>query len=143
MNPNETPPASQPPTGGWLMRNLLLTGGVVAVGAGVAGLFLPLLPTTPFLLLAAFCFARSSRRCHHWLLHHPRFGRPLRDYLEGRGIARRTKGLAIGLLWLGLLPSALLLVPVRWGQLLLFAIGLAVSFYLLRLPTARRDPQQH
>jgi uncharacterized membrane protein YbaN (DUF454 family) len=72
-------------------RGLWLTGGVLALGLGLIGLALPLLPTVPFLLLAAFCFARSSEPLHRWLLDHPRLGPPIRDWEERGAIGRRAK----------------------------------------------------
>jgi len=86
------------------MRAVWILCGVVALALGVVGLFLPLLPTVPFLLLAAFCFARSSKRLHDWLLAHPTFGPPIRDWQRRGAIRRRTKwvssfsiGVAFGL----------------------------------------------
>lgn len=73
------------------MRPVWILCGVVALALGVIGLFLPLLPTVPFLLLAAFCFARSSRRLHDWLIAHPTFGPPIRDWQRRGAIRRRTK----------------------------------------------------
>ncbi len=73
------------------MRAVWLLCGAVALALGVLGLFLPLLPTVPFLLLAAFCFARSSERLHDWLLAHPTFGPPIKDWQRRGAIRWRTK----------------------------------------------------
>jgi len=72
----------------------LMAAGFIALGLGFAGIFLPLLPTTPFILLAAFLFDRSSPRFHAWLFHHPRFGAILRDWRENRAISMRGKVMA-------------------------------------------------
>ena len=73
------------------MRAAWILCGAVALALGVIGLFLPLLPTVPFLLLAAFCFARSSTWLHNWLLAHPTFGPPIKDWQRRGAIRRRTK----------------------------------------------------
>lgn len=78
-----------------LLRRLWLTAGLTAMGLGLAGIVLPLVPTTPFLLLAAFAFARSSPRLHDWLLAHPRLGPPINDWRTHRAISRRAKSLAV------------------------------------------------
>ena len=77
-----------------MTRGLWLVAGLVALGLGLVGAVLPLLPTVPFLLLAAFCFARSSARLHGWLVGHPRLGPPIRDWEERGAISRRAKLLA-------------------------------------------------
>ena len=95
-----------------MTRFLWVMCGSMALALGGIGMFLPLLPTVPFLLLAAFCFARSSERLHLWLVHHPRFGGPILDWQERGAIGRRAKVLAsasIALtfclsIWLGLSP---------------------------------------
>lgn len=83
------------------MRPLYLTGGIVSVGLGAAGAFLPLMPTVPFLLLAAYCFARSNPEWEAKLLDHPHWGPQLRDWRERRAISRRAKTAAIVAMTLG------------------------------------------
>lgn len=118
---------------------LLLSGiGWLAVVVGVIGLFLPLVPTVPLLLLAAACFARSSERFHSWLVEHRHLGPLIRDYLQGAGIPLRAKVAAIGTVWVSVPVSAFMFVPVVWVRVMLLLIAVGVTLYLLRLPT-RRD----
>ncbi len=117
------------------IRWFLLTAGFLCIGLAILGIFLPLLPTIPLLLLAAACFARSSERFHRWLIDHPRLGPMIGDYLEGAGIPRRARIVALILIWVSILTSALFLVPILPLRVLLIAIGAGVSLYLLRLPT--------
>lgn len=77
------------------LRSLWLIGGLTATGLGIAGIVLPFVPTTPFLLLAAFAFARSSPRLHDWLVAHPRLGPPINDWRTHRAISRRAKSWAV------------------------------------------------
>ena len=116
------------------MKLVLNIVGVLAVVLGVIGIVVPLLPTTPFLLLAAACFARGSQRMHGWLLSNRVFGKFLSDYEQGRGIPARAKAVALLMMW-----SSLLLAMWRYEsltvRLVLLAIGAGVSIYLLRLPT--------
>lgn len=78
-----------------MRRGLYLLGGVLSLGLAVAGALLPLLPTTPFLLLSSYCFARSSPKLQRWLLTHPWFGPYLRDWETHRGVRRSVKVLAV------------------------------------------------
>lgn len=117
-----------------LWRGLLLATGLLSLALGVLGIFLPLLPTVPFLLLAAACFARSSERVHRWLLNHAQLGPMLAGFLDGQGIPRQAKIRAIALVWLTIPPSALWLVSHPWLKGLLFAVALGVTLYLWRLP---------
>lgn len=73
------------------MRIVWITSGILCVGLGVIGVFLPLLPTVPFLLLAAFCFGRSSERLHAWLVSHPKFGASIADWQQHGAIRKRPK----------------------------------------------------
>ena len=88
-----TPPPSEP-LARRAGRLAWLAGGALALALGTLGLFLPLLPTVPFVLLAAACFSRGCSRCERWLLQHPRFGPPLRDWRAHRALSRRAKWLA-------------------------------------------------
>ena len=122
-----------------LLRWVLLMAGLVAVALGLVGIFMPVLPTVPFLLLALACFARSSERFYIWLLDHAHFGPMVRPYLNGRGMPRASKVKAILLLWASIAVSVLFLVKIPWVQGLLLVIALCVTLYLLRLPTAEAD----
>jgi uncharacterized membrane protein YbaN (DUF454 family) len=111
--------------------------GLFFVGLGVMGIFLPLLPTTPFLLLAAACFLRSSSRLYAWLVGNKIFGEYLRRYWSGEGMSRGSKFWTLAFLWAGLGISAFLFVPERleWVRWLLLAIGAGVTTHILKLPT--------
>ncbi len=78
-----------------LMRALWITAGAIFTGLGIVGVFLPLLPTVPFLLLAAACFARGSERLHVWLMEHPRLGPPIADWHEHGAIRPAAKRAAL------------------------------------------------
>jgi hypothetical protein len=120
-----------------LVRGLLMTAGSVCVVLGVLGIFLPLLPTTPFMLLAAACFARSSRRFHEWLLANRTFGPLIREWERHRTIPRRTKLTAIGLMSLTLAVSIVFFVEPPWLQAVLAAIGVLLAIWMYRIPSRR------
>lgn len=109
------------------MRTLWLTAGLLALGLGLLGAVLPVLPTTPFLLVAAGCFAKSSPRLHRWLLEHPTFGPPIRNWQENGAISRPAKRLAVASMAAVLVGSVAAGVPWRVvvGQVALMAIGAA------------------
>jgi hypothetical protein len=123
------------------LRWALFIAGFIAIGLGIIGIFLPLLPTVPFLLLALACFGRSSERFYGWLLDHTHLGPLIRPFLQGRGMTRAVKIRAIGLLWISIAFSALFLINAFWIQGVLLGTGLGVTLYLLSLPTAEKDNQ--
>lgn len=120
-----------------LLRYVLFAIGWLSVALGVLGIFLPVLPTTPFLLLAAACFARSSPRFYHWLVEHPRLGPWIRDYLDGNGIPLKAKVYAIGLMWLSIGVSCYL-VPLPWARGFMLLSAVLVSIYILRQKTLEK-----
>jgi uncharacterized membrane protein YbaN (DUF454 family) len=116
------------------MKILLNTVGCIAVVLAILGIFLPLLPTTPFLLLASACFLRGSERMHRWLMNNPLFGKYIRNIEEKRGLPRKAKATILLLMWGSLSWSIFLVhsVPVR---IALLATGAGVTVYLLRMKT--------
>lgn len=117
------------------VRWLFLALGLGFVALGVAGIFLPLLPTTPFLLLATACFARSSERFYHWLLNHRVLGATVREWQQHRSIPRRTKWIAIMTMATTLAVSVVFFVPHAALQLALALFGVALAIYLYRIPS--------
>lgn len=118
-----------------ILKASLLTFGWLCVALGALGIFLPLLPTTPFLLLAAFFFARSSERFYIWLNNNRIFGDYIRRYREGRGIALKHKVMALALLWATIGYTAWFVVQPWWGKVLLFAVAVGVTLHLIRQKT--------
>lgn len=115
-------------------RLLWIAAGSLAVLIGAIGVILPLVPTTPLLLLAAYCYARGSDRFHHWLLHNRVCGRYIRDYQEGRGIPMRTKIGTLVFLW-GTIGTSMYIVDILHVRLFLPVIALAVSIHVWTRPT--------
>lgn len=114
------------------LRLLLLLAGCVAVFLAVLGIFLPLLPTVPFLLLAAACFSRSSRALQLWLFNHKYLGSYLRNYLLRNGITKQQLVRSLTSMWLAMLIT-IYFAPIIYIKLLLFVIACLVSCHLISL----------
>lgn len=121
-----------------IIKYACLAAGFIALGLGIIGIFVPLLPTTPFLLLASFCLVRSSSRMHHWLMHHPILGRYLTDYLEHKAIRPVARISALIFLWSALLVS-IILVDHTVIRLVLAAVGIGVTIHLFCLKTIKPE----
>jgi hypothetical protein len=119
-------------------RILYLLLGWFSLISGIIGIFLPLLPTTPFVLLAAWCFSKSSKRFHTWLLNHKFFGPIVHDWQSSDGIPRRARNRAILFMWIGMTIS-MFVVSRFWATIGLLIIGLCVMTYLLRMPVRSED----
>ena len=115
-------------------RYVLFACGCLSVVLGVIGIFLPVLPTTPFLLLAAACFARSSQRFYLWLVLHPRLGPWVRDDLEGQGIPRKGKVWTLILMWSSI-SFSIWIVPLLWVRVFMLISAVCVTIYILKQKT--------
>jgi len=122
------------------LRLLLIVIGWLSVVLGVIGIFLPVLPTTPFLLLAAACFARTSPKFYNWLVGHPRLGKYIVYYLEGKGIPLKAKVYTITLIAISMSFTSYL-VPVLAVKILLPLVGVLVALYIVRQPTLELSPE--
>ncbi|MGB4327736.1 MAG: YbaN family protein [Tenuifilum sp.] len=116
-----------------VLRALFVIFGIVSFGLGVLGIFLPLLPTTPFMLLSAFLFIRSSGRLYRWLINHRLFGKYIHDYIERRSIPRRVKWYTLGLLWASILTSVATLDVGNVIRLMLLLIAVGVTAHVVKL----------
>ena len=140
--PDRNPEPTNPPTYGppWV-RGIWLALGFLFVALGLIGVILPGLPTTPFLLLAAACFSKSSLRFYNMLLENRWFGRGIRDYRNGLGVPLRIKILAIVMMWIFVSAAVFFLIPQdrTLYRIIVAVAGLVGTFYVARLKT--RQPR--
>ncbi len=120
-------------------RWMLILAGSICVGLGTLGIVLPLLPTTPFLLLAAYCYAKSSKRFYTWLITNRYFGEYLRNYREKKGVPLRIKIYTLALLWLTISFSAFYVVSLIWIRIALFVIATGVTVHVLSIKTLHKS----
>ena len=119
-----------------ILRCLLIIVGTFFVGLGLIGIFLPVLPTTPFLLLASLCYARGSQRFYNWLLNNKLFGEYIKNYKEGRGITLKAKTITLILLWLMIGYSAFI-IPIFLGKVILIIIAIGVTLHVVSIKTLK------
>ena len=117
------------------IRFLFSLAGTLFLGLGAIGVVIPILPTTPFLLLAVGCYYKGSKRMHHWILNNKWFGTYLRNYKEGKGISLKHKIFSILFLWLTISYSIFFILTVFFGQIILVGIAVVVSIHIIMLPT--------
>ena len=122
------------------MKLLFIVIASVSLALGVAGIFLPVLPTTPFLLLSASLYARSSDRLYQWLITHRVFGDYIRSFREDKAISLKHKIISLSTLWAVMLYSIFFVVNEKWYlQLLLASIAMGVSIYILSFETRKKN----
>ena len=114
-------------------RGFFLIIGLCSLVLGIIGIALPLLPTVPFILLAAFCFARSSDRLHHWLINHPWFAEGISQWQSKRALSRSLKRKAMLMSGLSFAIS-IMIVPIIWVKIMLLCMMLILLFFLWRIP---------
>lgn len=119
------------------MRIFLILCGCLAVVLGILGIFLPLLPTTPFLLLAAACFFRSSPRLYNWLISHKRMGPYIRNFREHRAIPLKAKVISVSMVWITMLIAAFGVVPHLLIRVVLLLLAVGISWHILSYKTLK------
>lgn len=117
-----------------LLRYALIAAGVISFTLGIIGIFLPVLPTTPFLLLSAACFARSSTAFYNWLMNNRFFGSYIRTWRTERRIPLRAKIIATLMIVLTIGSTVIYVIPLMAVKILLVAIGLTVILYIFKFP---------
>lgn len=121
-----------------MKKKLLIVLSFLSLGLGIVGMFIPILPTTPFLLLSAALFAKSSGFYYNWLLTHKHFGPYIKDFRENKSIPLKIKIFSILLLWITILISIILAAKgMLWLQIMLVAIAIGVSIHILSFKTKR------
>lgn len=120
-----------------LKKGAYLIIGAISLLIGVVGLFLPIVPTTPLILLSAWCFFRSSPRIYEWVVSNERFGPTVKNFQEGRGITKATKIKAVIMMWLTISLTVYFYIRNYFIIALLYTISISVTIYLYRLPTIR------
>ncbi len=123
-------------------RRLLIGAGALSTGLGVIGIFVPILPTTPFLLLAAACYMRSSERFYRWLVTNRVFGAYIRNYIEGRGMPVRIKIFIILLLWLTIGLTIAFGVQNMVVRIVLICVAIGVTVHIALIRRRLEDTQQ-
>ena len=127
-----------------IKRYFFIGTGLLFVCLGLIGVVLPIVPTTPFLLVAAALFFRSSQRLHHWLINNSIFGEQLHRYITYHAISMRAKISALSLLWISIGYTVIFVTDLLWLRLLLFLIAAAVSVHVLLLKTwSEEDSKQY
>lgn len=135
MTPTNAQPDAAPTLARGPLRWLLMLAGFLALGLAALGVVLPVLPTTPFVLVAAACFARSSPRFYNWLLSNRVFGPLILDWSEHRGIPLRAKVISVVMIALVGGASVIWVIDPLWAKLLVVAVLASVSTWLISRPT--------
>ena len=122
------------------MRIFLIIVGSLSLVLGIVGIFVPMLPTTPFLLLSAAAWVKASPKLYKWLMNHKLFGEYIRNYREHRAIPLRAKIISVSLLWLTIGYCIFAVVNEWWwAQVLLAIVAIAVSWHILSFKTLKKS----
>jgi len=116
----------------------LVIVGTLFVGLGILGIFVPLLPTTPFLLLGAVCYARSSKKFYNWLINNKWFGSYIKNYLERKGIPLKVKLLTVSFLWITIGYSTIFVINIFLVRIILMLVAIGVSVHILSIRTLKQ-----
>jgi len=126
-----------------LVKLLLIVAGSFFLIIGIIGIFIPILPTTPFLVLAAACYAKSSERFYKWLINNKWFGSYIKNYREKKGISLKHKLYTISLLWVTILISAFVIINNLWIRVSLIIIAVLVTTHILTIKTYKEKKKNN
>jgi len=113
--------------------------GFTSLTLGIIGIVVPVLPTTPFLLLSSYLFLNSSEKLYNWLRNNKILGQYIKDFQDDKAIPLKVKISSISLLWITISISAIFFVHILWLKLLLFAIAIGVTIHILHYKTKKRE----
>ena len=122
-----------------MKKILLITAGNISLSLGIAGIFLPVLPTTPFLLLSAACYVKSSEKLYLWLINHRILGLYIKSYIIFNAITLKAKIISITALWAVISVSAFIFISLMWLRILLFVIAAGVTLYIANKKTLTKE----
>ena len=115
------------------IKVLLISLGTFFIGVAIVGIFVPILPTTPFLLISSALYAKSSKKFYNWLINNKIFGKYIKNYREGKGITLKLKIIATALLWITIGCSAIFALDILWARVLLVIIAILVTTHIIRI----------
>ena len=121
-----------------IKKSILIILGTLSLGVGIVGIFLPLLPTTPLLLITAYCYLNSSEKLYKKLIHSKKLGPYIKDYMENKAVTKKVKKTAIAILWISLVISIVLIENI-YVRVFLASLGLGVSIYIISLKTMQQN----
>ena len=119
------------------MKYLLIILGSICLALGVIGIFLPLLPTTPFLLLSAALYVRSSEKLYHWLIHQKYLGTYIRNFREHKAIPLRAKIFSISMVWITLTYCIIMIIEALWLKAILLLLAISITWHILSYKTLK------
>jgi len=122
-----------------MKKIILIIAGNISLTLGVVGIFLPVLPTTPFLLLSAACFLKSSDKLYSWLIHHKLFGNYIQSYLKYKAISLRAKIISITALWIAIGSTIIFFIDTLYIRIVLAFIAVGVTVYLIKIKTLTKE----
>lgn len=120
-----------------MLKFLFIFLGTLSLILGVIGIVVPGLPTTPFLLLSAALYFKSSSKLYNWLIQHPVFGKFIRNYRETKSIPRATKIYALSIMWVMITLSCVFFIKISWVIIIVLAVGIVGSVVMIQIPTRK------
>ena len=121
------------------IKVLLISIGTFFIGVAIVGVFIPILPTTPFLLISSALYARSSKKFYDWLINNNIFGKYIKNYREGKGIPLKLKIINIALLWITIGCSAIFAIDIFWVRVMMLIIAIGVTIHIIRISPIVKD----